>query len=222
TYFGFMSQCHTDPRGEGHVFGAPTGDYMTLICFKNGSLARERVKDSFGLDWGGFAAALRATPPGNNSKLMLPYFEPEIVPKVLEPGIHRKNLDEKDAVGNCRAVVEAQMMSMRIHSEWMGERPVKIYATGGGSKDVEILQIMADVNNCPVVRFEVSNSAALGAALRAAHGYLADAGVVPDWQELVQPYLRPDPERTASPDPAAVAVYNALVPQYAAFEKTAL
>jgi len=222
TYFGFMRQCHTDPRGEGHVFGAPTGDFMTLICFKNGSLARERVKDAYGLDWAGFAAALRATPPGNNGKMMLPYFEPEIVPKVLKPGVRRRNLDENDTEGNCRAVVEAQMMSMRIHSEWMGERPVKIYATGGGSKDVEILQIMADVNNCPTIRFEVSNSAALGAALRAAHGHLAKKGTAPDWETLVEPYLKPDPNRTADPDPSAVAVYNELIPQYAEFEKTAL
>ena len=32
---------------------------MALTCFANGSLARERVRDSHGLDWDGFAAALR-------------------------------------------------------------------------------------------------------------------------------------------------------------------
>ena len=36
TYFGSMKNCPTDAHGEGHVFGSPTGDYMTLICFKNG------------------------------------------------------------------------------------------------------------------------------------------------------------------------------------------
>ena len=64
TYFGTMKNCQTDPRGEGHVFVSPTGDYMTLICFKNGSLAREAVRKSHGLDWDGFSHALQSTLPG--------------------------------------------------------------------------------------------------------------------------------------------------------------
>ena len=116
---------------------------------------------------------------------MLPYFEPEIVPKVLEPGVRRFGLDEADAGANCRAVVEAQMMSMRIHSRWMGVRPTRVYATGGASENPEILRIMADVQNCPVFRFEVSNSAALGAALRAARAHLAAGGDAPPWEEVV-------------------------------------
>ncbi|HEV3484537.1 MAG TPA: FGGY family carbohydrate kinase, partial [Vicinamibacterales bacterium] len=51
--------------GACYVFGSPTGDYMSLICFKNGSLARERVRDAYGLDWTGFSRALRSTPAGN-------------------------------------------------------------------------------------------------------------------------------------------------------------
>lgn len=221
TYFGFMSACHTDPRGEGHVFGAPTGDYMSLICFKNGSLAREKVKNAYGYGWPEFCAALRNTVPGNAGKMMLPYFEPEIVPRVLEPGVRRLNLREDEAEANCRAVVEAQMMSMRLHSAWMGERPKKIYATGGGSRDPEILQIMADVHNCPVIRFETGNSAALGAAVRAAHGWLKKQGETVSWRELIGPFLSPDPDRSAEPDPAAVAVYDEMIAKYAEFEKQA-
>jgi xylulokinase len=148
TYFGTMSHCRTDPRAEGHVFVSPTGDYMTLICFKNGSLAREKVKDLYGLDWNGFSSALRTTAPGNKGGLMLPWFESEIVPKVLTPGIHRLNLDAADAAANCRAVVEAQMLSMKLHSQWMGIQPTSIRATGGGATNREVLQVMADVNYC--------------------------------------------------------------------------
>ena len=32
---------------------------MSLICFRNGSLAREAVRDRYGLDWAGFEDALR-------------------------------------------------------------------------------------------------------------------------------------------------------------------
>ena len=124
TYFGSMKKCQTDAHGEGHVFGSPTGGYMTLICFKNGSLAREKIRDAYGIkDWKKFGAALTATPPGNNGGILLPWFEAEIVPRVNQPGIHRFDLDEKDAAANCRAIVEAQMMSMRLHSQWMKVAP---------------------------------------------------------------------------------------------------
>jgi xylulokinase len=221
TYFGFMKECHTDPHGEGHVFGAPTGDYMTLICFKNGSLARENVRDAYGLDWNGFSEALRATSPGNNGGIMLPWFEPEIVPKVLKPGVRRFDLDEADAAANCRAVVEAQMMSMRIHSRWMGVRPTRIYATGGASENPEILRVMADVQKCPVYRFEVSNSAALGAALRAAQAYLAEAGEAAGWEEVVAGFAEPAEGSRIEPDAEAAAIYDRLVGDYAAREKEA-
>ncbi|MEM7395836.1 MAG: FGGY-family carbohydrate kinase, partial [Verrucomicrobiota bacterium] len=219
TFFGTMKACQTDPNGEGHVFGSPTGDYMTLICFKNGSLAREAVKDQYGYDWDDFSAALGRTEPGNQGGIMLPYFEPEIVPKVLTPGVHRFDLDESNPDANCRAVVEAQMMSMRIHSEWMGVRPSRIYATGGASANPEILQIMADVHGCPVYRFETTNSAALGAALRAAHGYLVDTGEPADWNEVVKGFA--DPIESSKIEPGEKrAVYDELIKTFAECESS--
>lgn len=218
TYFGTMAACHTDPRGEGHVFVSPTGDYMTLICFKNGSLAREKVKDAYGMDWKGFAAALNATVPGNGGGMMLPWFDPEIVPRVLKPGIHRLNLDEKNAAANCRAVVEAQMMSMKLHSQWMGIQPTSIRATGGGAKDREILQIMADVMGCPVHQFEVSKTAALGAALRAAQAWQQSVGHPMTWAQVAAGFTNTLPGGAVLPQPAAVAMYAKMLPRYAEFE----
>lgn len=220
TYFGTMQKCQTDPCGEGHVFVSPTGDYMSLICFKNGSLAREAIAEQFDLDWDGFSKALQATPPGNNGKILLPYFEPEIVPNVLTPGIHRFDLEERDAQGHCRAVVEAQMMSMRIHSEWMGVRPSAIYVTGGASVNTDILQIMADVQNCSVYQFEVTNSAALGAALRAAHGYLSTSNPSTQWQDIITGFA--DPISGSEITPKNANVYDSLVKKYAECEQRAL
>ena len=214
TYFGTMKDCRTDPRGEGHVFVSPTGDYMTLICFKNGSLAREKIKDAFGLDWDGFSRALSSAPPGNEGKVMLPYFEPEIVPNVLEPGVRRFGLEEDDIPGNCRAVVEAQMISMRIHAQWMGVRPEEIYATGGASTNRALLQVMADVQGCPVHRFETTNSAALGAALRAAHGYLLQSGREMPWDEVVSEFAVPVSGSIVRPAPETRASYAELIRKY--------
>ena len=88
TFFGSMKKCHTDAHGEGHVFGSPAGYYMTLICFKNGSLAREKIREQYGIgDWNEFGKQLASTPPGNRGGILLPWFEPEMVPRVNQPAL---------------------------------------------------------------------------------------------------------------------------------------
>ncbi len=222
TYFGAMDHCRVSEHGEGHVFGSPTGGYMTLVCFKNGSLARERVRDELGLDWAGFSRAIRETPPALGGRgLVLPWYDPEITPRVLVPGVRRRGIEPGDPA-MCRAVVEAQMMAMRLHTRWMEVRPACIYATGGASANTEILHIMADVHACPVHRFETTASAALGAALRAFHAAERAAGRPVDWPDVVRGFAEPVAGSRVDPQPEAVAAYNAMEPVYAAFEQEAL
>lgn len=223
TFFGTMQKCQTDENGEGHVFGSPTGDYMTLICFKNGSLAREKVRELYKVaDWKKFAELVASTPPGNNGAILLPWFEPEIVPRINKPGIHRIDLDAKDAAANCRAIFEAQMLSMRLHSQWMLVAPEKIVVTGGAANDRALLQVLADVMNCPVLRIEVSKSAALGAALQAAHGWLTETGKNPKWDKLVAPFTKPVPGSEIQPDKKAAKIYDQMVEKYVVCESDAM
>ena len=212
TYFGLLADVAVDPDANGHVFIAPSGHPMSLICFRNGSLAREVVRDRYGLDWPGFDAALRATPPGNDGMIMLPWFEPEIVPRVAAPRVVRLGgLEDapEHAARNCRAVVEGQFLSMRLNSEWMATRPERLVATGGASRNRELLQIAADVLGCRVEAHDVSDGAALGAALRATGRQrcpLPPAG---------------EPGPSAEPRPAATAIYDAMLPRYAEAQRQA-
>jgi xylulokinase len=223
TFFGTMEKCQTDENGEGHVFGSPAGGYMTLICFKNGSLAREKVRELHGLkDWVAFGKLLAQTKPGNDGAILLPWFEAEIVPRVNQPGVHRFDLDEKNAAANCRAIFEAQMLSMRLHSQWMQVAPEQILATGGAANDRALLQVLADVMNCRVLRIEVSKSAALGAALQAAHGWLVAADKNPKWEKLVAGFCNPVPGSEIRPDKKAAKIYDKLLEKYAACEGSAL
>ncbi len=223
TFFGTMEQCHTDENGEGHVFGSPTGGYMTLICFKNGSLAREKIREQYKIsDWKKFGELVASTPPGNNDGVLLPWFETEIVPRSNKAGIHRFNLDEKNAAANCRAVFEAQMLSMRLHSQWMQVAPEKILVTGGAANDRALLQILADVMNCQVLRIEVSKSAALGAALQAAHGWLTATNKNPKWEKIVAGFTKPVPGSDIQPDKKAAKIYDKMLERYAACESDAM
>jgi xylulokinase len=221
TVFGSMDEPRVDPDLAAHVFGAPTGAWMGLTCFRNGSLARERVRDTYGMDWTQFSAALAATPAGNGGAMMLPWFEPEITPTVSRAGVRRQNLDPADGPANVRAVVEAQMMAITNHSTWMGVTVDVVHATGGAAVNRPILQVLADVMNAEVREFQVSNSAALGAALRAFHADRLASDRPIEWDEVVAGFAEPAGV-AARPVPAHAREYATLRRRYAAFERAEL
>lgn len=222
TLFGLMLEPRVDATGTGHVFGAPTDDYMGLTCFLNGSLARQRIRDEHDLDWDGFSEALRATPPGNDGALMFPWFEPEITPNVPNPAVRRVDLDPDDGPRNVRAVVEAQMMTLANHSRWMGVEVDVIHATGGAATNTDILQVLADVFGAEVRRFEGGNSACLGAALRAYHADVTAGDRSLSWEEVVRGIAEPIADSAIMPDPSNVETYARLRRRYAKLEPLAI
>jgi xylulokinase len=195
---------------------------MGLTCFANGSLARERIRDEHGMTWLQFSEALDATPPGNDGRLLLPWFAPEITPHVPVPSPHRFGLARGDGPSDVRAVVEAQQMAMALHSRWIASRVDRIYATGGASVNRAILQVMADVFGADVYSSEVTNTAALGAALRARHARLVQTGEPADWDDIIRGLAEPDSHSRVQPDPRRHAMYQRLIGVYAACEAVAL
>ena len=220
TVFGVMNELRVDPSGSAHVFGAPTGGYMAITVFRNGSLARERVRDECRLDWAGFSQALRQSHPRADGGLMLPWFEPEITPAVHTTGARRKDLAASDSTANVRAVIEGQMMAMQIHSRWMEVSIDTISATGGASANRDILQVMADVFGAPVSQLVVGNSACLGAALRAYHGAVTAGGRVIPWEDVIAGFVAPQAGGPIRPVPEHVAAYATLQQRYEDFERS--
>lgn len=108
-------------------------------------------------------------------------------------------------------------MAMLRHSTWMGVTTERIYATGGAAANREILQVIADVFNADVFQFESTDSAAMGAALRA---YQADLSL--PWPDAVRDFAMPVPNSRVCPIAAHVEVYRQLAPVYAAREAAAL
>lgn len=198
TFFAAMPEVVADPDGCGHVFGNPMGGSMSLQCFVNGSLAREAVKDKFHFDWDQFTAALEHTEAGNGGQVMLPFFRPEISPRLdrREPLLDGGDAfcDWQEAEAAVRACVEGQFLNMKSCSAWMQLQPDTIYLTGGASKNDAVAQILADVFQVQVQRLAVSGSVALGAAMRAAcqsgHASL---------NELEERFCAPQPDSLLTP-----------------------
>ncbi|CAA6653497.1 unnamed protein product [Spirodela intermedia] len=177
TIFGITD--HPQPRLEGHVFPNPvdSSGYMVMLCYKNGSLTREVRRGS----WDVFSEYLERRP----RKAGIYYKEHEILPP-LPVGYHRytvdvdsateREVDRFDAPSEVRAIVEGQLLSIRAHSERFGlpVPPRRIVATGGASANRSILRVMAAVFGCAVYTVQRPDSASLGAALRAAHGWLCE------------------------------------------------
>ncbi|PUZ68038.1 hypothetical protein GQ55_3G482400 [Panicum hallii var. hallii] len=191
TVFGITDS--PEPTLEGNIFPNPVDPktYMVLLCYKNGSLTREDLRNRYAeRSWDMFNRLLEETAPLNGGKMGFYYKEHEILPP-LPVGFHRyvvKNLTsgsldemveevgEFDPPSEVRAIIEGQFLSMRGHAEQCGlpVPPRRIIATGGASSNPTILKIMASIFGCPVYTSQRSDSASLGAALRAAHGWLCN------------------------------------------------
>lgn len=97
-----MSTAQYLPSPKYHIFAHPTtpGLYMAMLCYKNGSLAREEIRDSVnelypGMDRGDWTyfnqLVLRYGAPRTNTKVHkigLYYSLPEIIPHTSK-GVHR-------------------------------------------------------------------------------------------------------------------------------------
>ena len=169
TFFAAMDEFRTDPDGYGHVFGNPVGGFMSLACFKNGSLARDRVRRECGVDWKFFdETAFSLTETGNGGRRAFPYFETEITPKHEATGIEA-NFDWAPAPAETkiRAIVEGQMSNIRERTRWIGDFDT-ICVTGGASRSKGILSVIADVFGAKVKTLDATDSAAIGGARLAA------------------------------------------------------
>uniref|UniRef100_A0A3P8WQ10 Xylulose kinase n=1 Tax=Cynoglossus semilaevis TaxID=244447 RepID=A0A3P8WQ10_CYNSE len=213
------------PSLEGHIFCNPVDcqEYMALLCFKNGSLTRERIRNQCaGGSWEVFSAALRKTQLGNNGNIGFYFDIVDITPPI--EGDHRFDSDDTEVSSfspevEVRALVEGQFMSRRVHAERLGySTRTRVLATGGASSNSDIIQVLSDVFNAPVFTIDVSNSACLGSAYRALHGPVAESGV--SFFDLLK--NAPEPQLVATPHSAAEQVYAPMLKRYTRLEERIL
>ncbi|CRK26069.1 hypothetical protein BN1708_004109 [Verticillium longisporum] len=187
------------PDASYHFMNHPTTprQYMFMLCYKNGGLAREQIRDRIGKDdkdpWAAFNKAVTSTPvlgaasDKDDRKLGLYFPRPEIVPNI-RAGTYRHTLSPSGALAeakeewtpemDARIIVESQALSMRLRSrnlvhapsEGLPAQPRRIYLVGGGSLNPAIGQVLGEVLGGAegVYRLDVGgNACALGGAYKA-------------------------------------------------------
>ncbi|KAI4167828.1 MAG: hypothetical protein LQ343_006900 [Gyalolechia ehrenbergii] len=144
-----MGTPHYKPNPAHHLMNHPTtaGLYMFMLCYKNGGLAREQVRDSLSPPevselWQKFDQVATASPPLGQScdpsspmKLGLFFPRPEIVPNV-RAGTWRfiykprtgalmtaDGMTWNQPEDDVRAIVESQFLSLRLRSKDLVESP---------------------------------------------------------------------------------------------------
>ena len=165
-FFAAMDRFQTDPDGCGHVFGNPSGGFMSLACFKNGSLAREKVRAMVGCDYKFFDETAFELAKGTGKAF--PYFESEITPIHPATGIEAdfdwEGASDADKVVS---VIRGQVANMYERTRWIGKFDV-IRVTGGASRSKGIRETIAATFGAKVETLDVPDSAALGGAILAA------------------------------------------------------
>ncbi|CUS12791.1 unnamed protein product, partial [Tuber aestivum] len=187
------------PSPSYHLFNHPTDRelYMFMLCYCNGALARERIRDEITSTstptsdpWGEFNEKALSTPPlgkrlkTDDAKLGIYFPVPEIVPNVgagtwryrISPTGDLKKVETFDSGIEARAIIESQALSMRLRANPLlststPAQPRRVYLVGGGSKNPAIAEVLGQVlgGKEGVYRLDVGgNACALGAAYYAA------------------------------------------------------
>ncbi|KAK9370511.1 hypothetical protein V1509DRAFT_637490 [Lipomyces kononenkoae] len=180
-----------------HMFSHPTskGLYMGMLCYCNGSLAREKVRDEINAIkplseasdvWTSFNEAALSVPPLGSTvdgieRLGLYFPLPEIVPDCKagtwrfisdSSGLHEATEQSDTPIVDARAILESQNLSMRLRAGPLLSstgQPRRVYVVGGGSRNPAICQVTGEVLGPTegVYRLELSNACALGSAYKA-------------------------------------------------------
>ncbi|CAK9180972.1 unnamed protein product [Ilex paraguariensis] len=171
TVFGITTD--HKPSLEGHVFPNPVDikGYMVMLVYKNGSLTREANSTSKWWEVGFYYKEHEILPPlpAGFHRYILENFKGDCLDDLSE-----REVEEFGPPSEIRALVEGQLLSMRAHAERFGmpSPPKRIIATGGASANHCIISSIASIFGCNV--YTVQRPDSLGAALRAAHGWLCN------------------------------------------------
>ncbi|WP_172116014.1 xylulokinase [Halomonas hibernica] len=198
-------------------FCSSTGGWLPLICTMNVTSATTRIRELFGLDLTTFSDLVASAPVGAEGVTVLPFFNGERVPMLPEAsadflGLNSINTHQANL---CRAVVEGATFGLRYGLELLGDLTAgasQIRLIGGGANSPVWRQMVADITGTEVICPEITDAAALGAAIQAAWCDQRAQGVTLD--ALCNRLVHLDAQSLAEPNLARVEAYQEVYARY--------
>ncbi|HEY3662277.1 MAG TPA: xylulokinase [Chthoniobacterales bacterium] len=216
TICAFAEEPVIDPKGEVAAFCDATDHWLPLICTMNVAVATEQMRELFCWDIPTMEERVTKIPAGAGGLIFLPYLQGERTPNLPKSvGVfHGLTTETMKPDYMARAVVEGVTLGLAYglrRFKELGIVPTEIRLTGGGSKSAAWRQIAADVLGFPTVAMQVSEGAALGAAIQAAYTYCQVKGEPLTLEKLVDDLVAVDKKTRAEPDKEAQTFYRELL-----------
>ncbi|OGV36486.1 MAG: hypothetical protein A2020_12710 [Lentisphaerae bacterium GWF2_45_14] len=188
--------------------------YTSVAYSLTGSNLLQYFREQFGTELS-YDAVLAELPTAPTDLLALPYFTPSGTPYFDQqtPGAvlgWRLTTSRGELL---KSLLEAVALEMKLNLALLGNSGMKIdrlIATGGGSRNRQLVQLKADVLNKPIDNIDVNEAGCLGAA-RLAQSADLDIPVL----ELVRREFLPD--QKILPNPERAEQYQRKFEQYKLF-----
>lgn len=209
TVYTYLEKPFIDPLGEIAAFCDSTGHYLPLICVTNLANGYNVILQQFEISHREFTGIVQKIPPGNNGRLLIPWYEGERTPDVpkAKPIYFGFGLRDFTMEILSRAVLEGHIQNLYNGFRRLPVEPTEIRLTGGLSQSEAWCQTIADIFNTETVPVE-GEGAALGAALHAAWVWSKENGKNDSLKEICSPFVKLREERRKKPNPANRRIYD--------------
>ncbi|MBD3224544.1 MAG: hypothetical protein GF313_07430 [Caldithrix sp.] len=200
TAYTILDEPWVDPQGEIALFSDSTGRYMPLLCVSNMANGYVDFLKQKGYTHQSFATILQQTQPGNEGRLLFPWYESERTPDLPHavPVYWGFKQDDFDDATLARALIEGHVLNLYDGYRRMPVQSSEIRLTGGLSNSDAWCQTIADIFANEVVPVK-GEGAAIGAALHAAWVYQKENENTNDLKNLCQQFVQLDEKRRKYP-----------------------
>ncbi len=200
TAFTIVDEPWHDPEGEIAAFRDATGRWLPLLCVSNMANGYEAARATFDLSHEDFTRIVEETPPGNEGRVLVPWYEGERTPDLplAAPFSFGFQVEDLRPAVLARAVLEGHVLNLHAGFHRMPVRPGTIRLTGGLSKSAAWRRTIADVFDVEVVAVE-GEGAALGAAIHGAWITARESGNAVALSELTEAWVPLDEASRTEP-----------------------
>jgi len=212
-----LNEPFIDPTGEIAAYCDSTGRYLSLLCVSNLANGYNQILRQFRLSHEEFDNLIRETSPGNQGRLIIPWFTGERTPDVplASPVSLGFGLEDFKPPILCRSVLEGHVLNLYDGFRRMPVESQEIRLTGGLSQSESWCQAIADIFETDAVPVE-GEGAALGAAIHAAWVWLNESGKKTPIQKVADRFVKLDEKRRKKPTLGHQKIYRAQKKLYQA------
>lgn len=209
TAYTYLEDVFIDPLGEIAAFCDSTGNQLPLVCVSNLANGYNEILKQYNLTHQEFNELIKLTKPGNDGRVLIPWYEGERTPDVPQasPIYFGFGLGDFKKEILARAVLEGHILNLYDGFKRLPVEVNEIRLTGGLSKSISWRQTIADIFEAETVPVE-GEGAALGAAVHALWVWSKEEGSAISLNEIANSFVKLDEEGRTKPIKRNRSVYK--------------